>query len=223
MGFDIIWFNKLRKLDSNIIRQVPPDTGRFYPNTADLWHEDHAVLNVFTNRFFEELDLLTYQLRKNNIRFYRFFQIPGERHVANFPEHTCCRCQWNIAFTAGATRDHDMARVGIGFRLNDLLVSNSYQSYQDYLEKIRSNPIGFNNLFMSPLDYSEPNRLFLMPNKANAILNYGPLNPLDDWIFFGRAFRSSIPADQQTLQNTNGFARAALSIFSQIRAAGFSC
>lgn len=146
MGFDAAWFDELRQLNANIIKQVPVGQGRFYPDIGDLWYDNSTILHVFTNRFFEEISQLTCQLRQSGIPFHRFFKIASERHIIDFPEHTCCLCQWNIGFSAGAISNHDMVRVGIGFRLNDSLENRSYQSYQDYLARVRRNPTSFNNL-----------------------------------------------------------------------------
>lgn len=222
MGFYAAWFNELRKLSQNIIRQVPPERGRIYPDMSDL-QADHVLAGYFNNQqFFQELILLSSHLRKSGYRFFRYFKIPSERHITNFPEGRACLGQWNIGFFAESDPKDDCARVGIGFRTNEALVVGSHREYQNYVDKVRRNQGGFNNLFNGQLGYSEPLVLFRSTNHAQAVIkDYPSVNPFDDWRFFGRIFYLSNPADQAILNNTQQFSQVAISIFSQIDRQGF--
>jgi hypothetical protein len=222
MGFDTAWFDELRKLDQNVIGQVPVGGRRIYPDINDLWYDNSTTLKTFSNRFFEELMDLTNYLRKTGFKFYEFFKIAGPSHIINFPEGTCCICQWNIGFTAGDSCSDDFVRVGIGFRLNDQLEQNSFTSYESYIKKVAHNQNSFNSVFTAPIDHSEPEALFKASNFALAVMNDN-VNRWDDWRFFGRAFRCSNPADSKILQNTQVFAREAQRCFQHIARGGFSC
>ena len=222
MGFDTTWFDELRKLDQNVIGQVPTNGRRIYPDVSDLWYDNSTTLKTFSNRFFEELLELTSHLRRVGFKFNKFFKIAGPFHIINFPERTCCLCQWNIGFTAGTSSSDDFIRVGVGFRLNDQLKKNSFKSYNDYMRKVASNQAGFNSVFTTPMDYSEPETLFKVSNVALAVMNDN-VNKLQDWRFFGRAFRYPNLADRKILQNTKTFAIEAERCFKNIARGGFSC
>lgn len=224
MGFDAAWFNELRKLSQNIINQVPPSPGKIYPDMSDL-QADHVLSGYFNNQqFFQELILLSSYLRSAKYKFYRYFKIPTncEKHIINFPEGRACLGQWNIGFSADGDPKDGCVRVGIGFRTNEARVIGSHGEYQNYVNKIKINQLGFNNLFTGQLGYSEPASLFSSTNHAQKVINdYPNVNRFDDWRFFGRIFYLNNPSDQAILNNTQQFSQVAVSIFSQIIRQGF--
>ena len=236
MTFYKKWFDELRKLDPNIIQQIPKREKQWvYPDMLDLQKDNNINLaNYFNLILFSELTNLTHEVNKYGYQFFDYFKIPLDhnspqfvgRHVTNFPKDRTCLGQWNIGFYADPNNwTMDSVRVGIGFRVNigSKAGTKSHTNYKEWVYiKVNINQNGFNALFQPPLDYSEPAALLQFPSPAVAVISDFPtVSMAGDWRFFGREFKPSVAADMKVLGSAVDLAKEADSIFKQIKRNGF--
>ena len=225
MSFDAAWFDELRGLSEEKL-QVTRERGigAFVPHVGELCRDGYL-----TTRFVQETENFVSLMSKTPYRMDTFFRA-YERHLVNFPKGRAFRKQWNIAFTAGETREEDNVRVGIGFRLcqRESEYVTGIEEYLEFREKVRLRPAAFDGVFRKLDNYYE------IDGEAQSGLSSagtpdGDLSriviadqpSLDCWRFYGKRLLVCKPEDLAVICSPERLRDAAVDVFGQIQSAGF--
>ena len=221
MPFDADWFNELRMVSENRLRETRESgIDGYVPHVGELCRDGHV-----TNRFLDETLQFVRLMLRTSYRLDTFFRC-YEQHVVNFPKGRAFRKQWNIAFTATDDADKDHLRIGLGFRLSAYEDAPGIPEYFEFREQVRKQPTAFDRAFQTLGNYYEfwdsetdksinDNASTLSP----VVINDEP--PLNGWRFFGKRLWVHHPQTQDVLSSHERLRDTAISAFAEIQRAGF--
>lgn len=214
VGFDTTFFDELRLLTAANIAPVSPQSYR--PTVSELYQENR----VSRQFLIETMDLIkTITTRNAAYRFDPDFRVYPQ-HITNWSRKRAFRKQLNVGFYAGDNPDEDSVRIGLGFRLNYNEKSQGVDEYLEFLAKIQSDPIHFDNLLSGLGNYAEgltPQGNPAAPLSAQILVDSSDYN--DDWRFYGKVLYCSTGAS--ILASLNLFVDEIISVFDQITRAGY--
>lgn len=219
MPFDADWFNELRMISENRLREMrEAGIDGYVPHVGELRRDGHV-----TGRFLYETLQFVRLMRETPYCLDTFFRC-YEQHVVNFPRGRAFRKQWNIAFTAEDDADKDHLRIGLGFRLS--ADTPGIVEYLEFRDQVSRQPAVFDRAFQTLGNYyefwdAEPEGL--INDNANTlsrlVINDGP--SLNGWRFFGKRLWVRHPQTQEVLSSHERLRDTAIAVFGEIQRAGF--
>jgi hypothetical protein len=223
MPFDAAWFDELRGLSENQLKETREmGIDGYVPHVGELCRDGHI-----TGHFLEETLRFVRIMNRTRYRFDTFFRA-YERHVVNFPKGRAFRKQWNIAFTAGDSPHEDYVRVGIGFRLSAHEEASGIEEYLEFREQVRRRQAAFDQTFQAFGNYYEflnldPPGPSISENAAAvlSLIVIADQPPLNGWRFFGRSLYVRNLQDQAVIGSHEQLRDAVIEIFDRIQNSGF--
>lgn len=223
MSFDTAWFEELRSLTEGQIRETR-ERGivGYVPRVGELCRDGHV-----TREFLNETRDFVHMMNSTHYPFAEYFRAYPQ-HVVNFPNGRAFRKQWNIAFTAGDSRDEDQVRIGIGFRLSPNPTPNAeagVMEYFEFREQVRERQADFNQTFRALGNYYEieNSERSVSGSETNALSDIVIADEpeRDEWRFFGRRLWIRDPQNEAVVSSHERLRDTMIDIYDRIRDAGF--
>ena len=214
MGFDISFFKELQSISGSDALSERPEG--YLPRVEEL-----RSRKIVSDGFYEQtVDLVKKLYIKSKKRYQLDFAFRVHpRHIFSLSKGKTLRKQLNIAFTAGENETEFTARIGLGFSLNAYLNTKGVTEYVDFLTNVSDNPELFDTVFSKLGCYGEPTEYFNPKLTASLALLDKPDYDRSDWRFYGKLLNYHDHKD--ILSSTESFVEVAISVFDEIRKAGY--